>query len=140
MTEAEVIGDILQVTIDEDFTGTSTVTYEICNTDCNICSVATVHIQSSNSKFDEDILTPNEDGHNDVLVVTGYEEYEEIPNSSISVVNRWGQVVYTTENYSNDWPGDLNGDPSKPLPEGVYYYHLTLDSGVTTMGSRSILR
>ncbi len=131
----------LIVEIDEDYSGISTITYELCSDDCqDHCVTARAIIASSSDGYDEGILTPNNDGYNDVMVVTGYSEYEVIPNSRINVVNRWGQVVYSTENYSNDWNGNLNDDPSKPLPEGVYYYQLIYDTGTSVMGSRSIIR
>ncbi len=141
ITEANIIDRELQVTIDENYTGFSTVTYQICNMNClDVCAEATVNIQSANSEFDEDVLTPNDDGYNDVLLINGFNEYEEISGSQINVVNRWGQVVYSAENYSNDWTGNLNNDPNKPLPEGVYFYHLILSDGSSVLGSRSIIK
>jgi len=131
----------LAIEINENYSGYSTVIYEICNRDCDQpCVTARVRISAEGDGYDEDILTPNEDGHNDVLVVTGHEEYEPIPDSKINIINRWGQVVYSTTNYNNDWRGDLNGNPSNPLPEGVYYYHLTYNTGKSVMGSRSLIR
>lgn len=147
--EQEYVDDVfinedlmMEVRIDESYSGTSTILYEICTTDCEeICSRARVIVQSeSGDGYDEQILTPNEDGYNDVLVVSGYTAYETIPNCRINIVNRWGQVVYNTSNYSNDWSGCLDGNQSKPLPEGVYYYHLIYNSGKTVMGSRSLIR
>lgn len=129
------------VEIDENYSGKSFFTYEICATDCSQdCVTAKATITSQGDGYDEDILTPNQDGHNDVLVVTGYSEYETISNSRINIINRWGQVVYSVENYSNDWTGNLNGNSSKPLPEGVYYYHLIFTNGKSIMGSRSLIR
>ena len=131
----------LVVEIDEDYNGIATVTYELCNVECGgTCVSAVVTISKKGDGYDEDVLTPNQDGYNDVLVVFGYTEYEEIPNSTLTVVNRWGQIVYSTENYKNDWSGDLDANPSKPLPEGVYYYHLILDSEQSLIGSRSLIR
>ncbi len=147
ITEMEQVTDAflnedfkLVVEIDENYEGISTVTYEICNLDCNDSCVSAIATISKGDGYDEAVLTPNQDGYNDVLVVIGYSEYQEIAGSTINVVNRWGQIVYSAENYKNDWTGDLDGNPSKPLPEGVYYYHLILDSGQSVIGSRSLIR
>ena len=71
--------------------------------------------------FDEvtipNVLTLNNDGVNDQFVIEGL-----MPNSSLLILNRWGEVVYSTTNYKNDWNGkDKSGIP---LTEGVYTYLL----------------
>ena len=132
--------DEIEFIIDPNYAGLSTIEYEVCVEDCDLCQRAVVTITTKSDGFDEDVITPNNDGYNEVLVVSGYSEYETIPESSINIINRWGQVVYTTENYSNDWAGYKHGDTSIPLPEGVYYYHLIYSNGKSVMGSRSLIR
>ncbi len=67
-------------------------------------------------------FSPNEDGYNDGYLIKGIEGY---PNNNFTVFNRWGNKVYSKENYKNtDWKGsDNNGDN---LPEGTYYVVLTI--------------
>jgi len=131
----------LAIELDKDYSGISTIEYELCIADCDeSCTRAVLTITSQKAGYDSDILTPNEDGYNDMLVVKGYEEYEQIPNASINVVNRWGQVVFSSNDYHNDWKGTHQEQSDKELPEGVYYYHLILDTGVSLMGSRSLIR
>ncbi len=132
--------DEIEFVIDPNHSGLSTIEYEVCVEDCDLCQRALVTITTESDGFDEDVITPNNDGYNEVLVVSGYSEYETIPESSINIINRWGQVVYSTENYSNDWAGYKHGDTSSPLPEGVYYYHLLYSNGKSVMGSRSLIR
>lgn len=62
------------------------------------------------------LLTPNGDGFNDVWDLT---EVPDIGNTKVSVVNRWGKTVFSTENYQHDWEGTYEGEP---LPDGVYIY------------------
>ena len=58
------------------------------------------------------IITPNGDGSNDLFKIKGLENY---PGTQATVFNRWGNEVYRSANYLNDWDGsDLN--------EGTYYY------------------
>ena len=43
---------------------------------------------------------------------------------AIRIFNRWGNAVYENSEYGNEWDGK-NNDGS-PLPEGTYYYVLSL--------------
>lgn len=61
------------------------------------------------------IFTPNGDGKNDVFEIKGLESY---PGSSLLIFNRWGNEVYSSTNYQNNWDGSN-------LAEGTYYYLLT---------------
>lgn len=59
------------------------------------------------------VFSPNDDMINDVLYIASLK-----PNTSLTILNRWGNVVFWTENYMNDWDGkDASGTP---LTEGVY--------------------
>ncbi|RFZ86011.1 hypothetical protein DYU05_01180 [Mucilaginibacter terrenus] len=65
------------------------------------------------------IITPNGDGKNDVFEVKGISSF---PGSRLLIFNRWGNEVYKSEDYSNNW--DASG-----LAEGTYYYLLELKTG-----------
>lgn len=70
-----------------------------------------------------DIFTPNGDGVNDMFEITGISSFQ---NSRLIVLNRWGKVVYESDNYG--WPY-WNGTHHKSgaeLADGVYYYELIL--------------
>lgn len=58
------------------------------------------------------IFTPNGDGINDYFIIENVERY---PNNQLEVFNRWGKIVYKTNNYKNDWNGS-------GLATGTYYY------------------
>ena len=66
-----------------------------------------------------DGFSPDGDGVNDTWVVPYIEQY---PKSELVIYNRWGVVVYETQNYKSDWNGEN-------LPEGVYFYILNLKNG-----------
>ncbi len=66
-------------------------------------------------------FSPNGDGRNDFFTVPFIEFF---PENSFTVINRWGDVVYTANPYQNDWAGTYDG---KPLPQGTYYYLLELN-------------
>ena len=141
ITSVEVDGAYLNVEIASSYSGLSYIEYEICNTSCDeICSRARLTLLSAKDAYQTGVITPNGDGYNEVMIVSGYEAYEVIERASINIVNRWGQTVYSADEYKNDWSGNLNGDSSSPLPEGVYYYHLTYRNGASKLGSVSIIR
>ena len=60
-------------------------------------------------------FTPNNDGLNDVFKVigTGVKKYR------ISIFNKWGSLIFTTEDINNSWDGTINGQPALP---GLYIY------------------
>ncbi|TGD78425.1 gliding motility-associated C-terminal domain-containing protein [Hymenobacter wooponensis] len=63
-------------------------------------------------------FTPNDDGRDDTWQI---EFIEQFPENTVTVFNRWGNKIFSAENYSraNEWRGDMNG---KPAPVGTYYY------------------
>ena len=62
-------------------------------------------------------FTPNGDGNNDLFQPRALCFVERV---ELKIFNRWGQLVFETENPSIDWDGtNLNGDP---LPSGTYFY------------------
>ena len=62
------------------------------------------------------LFTPNNDGMNDYWYIPDLEKYGEL---QVTVYNRFGQKVYTSSGYKNDWDGTWNG---YPLPSASYYY------------------
>ncbi|MFT4600079.1 MAG: gliding motility-associated-like protein, partial [Arenicella sp.] len=79
-------------------------------------------------------FSPNGDGMNDFFVLLNIERY---PDNILTVMNRWGDVVYEKAAYNNEW----DGTPNKGLvlyggavPEGSYFYVLNLgkDQGKIT--------
>ncbi|HEX8504942.1 MAG TPA: gliding motility-associated C-terminal domain-containing protein, partial [Hymenobacter sp.] len=63
-------------------------------------------------------FTPNNDGRDDTWQI---EFIEQFPENTVSIFNRWGNRIFSAENYSraNEWKGDINGQPA---PVGTYYY------------------
>ena len=67
--------------------------------------------------FPPNVITPNGDGLNDVFEVFGLDLFD---NSKIEIYDRWGNMVYQSDNYDNMWNG-------ADQPEGTYYYILEVD-------------
>jgi gliding motility-associated-like protein/uncharacterized repeat protein (TIGR01451 family) len=64
-------------------------------------------------------MSPNGDGKNDFFVIKGLDKY---PPATLYVFNRWGDMVFQSKGYHNEWDG-------AGLSEGVYYYKLEVDEG-----------
>lgn len=74
-----------------------------------------IEIDSINSKPISNVFTPNNDGINDVWIFPSSFE-----NEKISILNRWGNLVFESSISPNFWNGkDSNGNICK---EGTYFY------------------
>lgn len=76
-------------------------------------------VRSSAELFNtlQNVITPNGDGINDVLDLSGFIGADAC---EFVVLNRWGKEVYNATVYQNDWKGTDNG--GNALPDGTYYY------------------
>ncbi|HEX5002979.1 MAG TPA: gliding motility-associated C-terminal domain-containing protein [Bacteroidia bacterium] len=71
-------------------------------------------------------FSPNNDGVNDGYVIDGILNY---PNNKFWVYNRWGNLVYKTNGYANQWNGECNVQGiywGTKVPAGTYFYILDL--------------
>ncbi len=110
------------------FYGSFDFVYEICSDACeSLCSRATVTftVNAPRDCMIPNVFTPNMDGMNDSFEIPCLDSGE-YPNNTLMVFNRWGDKVYETKAYQNDWYGTYSG---QDLPEGTYYYILDLDNG-----------
>jgi len=106
-----------------NFTGTSTVNYEVSDQNGLVSNIATINVDVTNRPFKiPNVFTPNGDGRNDVFEIVGIEGFDRV---EITVVNRWGNEVYRNDNYHNDWGG-------QGLNEGTYYYVIITHDGGTS--------
>lgn len=86
-------------------------------------------------------VTPNADTRHDFLEI---EDLEFFDAHKVVIFNRWGEIVYTTTNYSNaDNAQSFTGvsDDGKKLNNGTYFYviQLTSPSGLSYQQSGSLL-
>jgi gliding motility-associated-like protein len=98
-------------------------TIQLTVTDDNGCSdTYTITLNIFDGLTIPNVLTFNNDGVNDFLIIEGL-----MPQTSLTILNRWGEIVFSTNNYQNDWNGrDQNGTP---LTEGVYAYLIRENDG-----------
>ena len=73
-------------------------------------------------------ISPNDDNINDTWLPLGFENY---PNATVKVFNRWGQEVFYATSKMAPWDGTFD---DKALPTADYYYILDLGDGQTYNG------
>lgn len=114
------------------FTPTTSGIFEVQTLDgCNNLVLDTITIEIHNCDIiPPNIFTPNGDGANDNLVFFGLENF---PQTTLFIYNRWGNKIYESANYQNDWNGS-------GVSDGTYYYLITKMDGSTLTGFVTIVR
>ncbi|MEQ8359611.1 MAG: gliding motility-associated C-terminal domain-containing protein [Cytophagales bacterium] len=64
------------------------------------------------------VITPNGDGYNDLLVISNINSFS---NHELIIYNRSGRPIYKSTNYSNDWP-------KEEIISGTYFYSLKINN------------
>nr|MBP7508152.1 tandem-95 repeat protein [Prolixibacteraceae bacterium] len=119
--------NIVRYTPNKDFIGRDSIKYSITSP-CENISEAYIIFLVEELRVPE-IITPNGDRKNDVLIIDGIEYF---PDNMFQIYNRYGHIVYSKKTYDNTWggysnKGSLFGD--KPLPAGTYYWTLIYNEG-----------
>jgi gliding motility-associated-like protein len=99
--------------------GSNTFTWSVTNGTCppaNDDVVITV-----NDVILPEGISPNGDGLNDVWVIGGISTLK----NELRIFNRWGETVYETENYQNDWAGTKSN--GNELPNDTYFFVLKVE-------------
>ncbi|WP_375445064.1 gliding motility-associated C-terminal domain-containing protein [uncultured Fibrella sp.] len=119
-------GDTLRTRMPENYRYPRSGTYEITVTatknDCAI-SLSYPIIYEDFSQI-PNTITANEDGKNDVFDV-GFAK------AKLEIYNRWGKLLYQTDNYANDW--------GRKVAHGTYFYLLTTPGGSQCKGWIEVL-
>lgn len=101
-------------------------TYSANITDANSCSyTVSVLVQNATAPCFSipNGFSPNGDGINDTWEIPGINNY---PSAQVTVLNRWGQEMLNTNNYTTPWDGSFKGGL---LPTSDYYYIINLNDG-----------
>ncbi|WP_188363250.1 gliding motility-associated C-terminal domain-containing protein, partial [Flavobacterium orientale] len=71
-------------------------------------------------------ISPNGDGKNDELDLSTFGV------EKLSIFNRYGRIVYSRTNYTNQWYGQ--SDKGDELPDGTYYFVIEFETEPTKTG------
>jgi gliding motility-associated-like protein len=102
----------------------STTTYRLLVTDTNQCldtDEVKITVVMDYNIYANNIITPNGDGVNDTWKIKNILPYEK---STVTIVNRYGYIVYEKTGYDNSWNGTVDGER---VSDGTYYYIVTFD-------------
>gem|GEM_PF-5570569 len=91
---------------------TNNVTVISDEPEANLENNSASDINSINPFFIPNVITPNGNGMNDAFEVVGIDKFVK---NDIVIFNRFGDHVYQTENYQNDWNAE-------GLVAGTYFY------------------
>jgi gliding motility-associated-like protein len=119
------------------FIGMDSFTYVACDELGNCYeAVVTITIEDDPSNNDVEIhvpggFSPNGDDVGDTFIIENIELY---PNNKVQIFNRWGNVVYKRDAYSNTtaWDGTTEAGGlvvGELVPEGTYFYILEKGDG-----------
>ena len=96
---------------------TGTTTYTVTATDaCGQTASTSVLLLVDCVIEVPNVFTPNNDGNNDMWHIEGIQ----YTTNTTKVFNRWGQIVYETSNYRNNWK-------AIDIPDGTYFYEIVVD-------------
>lgn len=108
------------------FTGDSSILYTVTastNSGCSVSETVQVIVVSITAP---EGFSPNNDGINDFYVIPELYDYP----AEIDIWNRWGDIVYSSDHYTNDWDGTCEGPlciGNSNLPEGTYFYRVKVE-------------
>ena len=96
----------------------ASATVEAASTDPNLKDNTAVDQKEIMDIKIPNVFTPNGDGVNDIFEIRGIDKYAE---NRLTIVNRWGDMVYQKNNYLNEWNGNS-------LLDATYFYVLEVKS------------
>ena len=101
-------------------------TYSITVTDSLGCSVSQSFDLGCTISEIPQIISPNGNGKNENWILNLDS------NAKVEIYNRWGNLVYSSSPYNDDWNGKPNvGDATGKdfLPSGTYFYIINMNNG-----------
>lgn len=102
-------------------TETTTYTYTVISgLGCQASDSMVVTVNLPNGVDIKNVITANGDGYNDVWFIEDVEKY---PLTEVHVFSIYGEEVYSSMDYQNDWDGSYKDEL---LPNGTYYYLVKL--------------
>lgn len=135
--EDEVVGNGMSHSID-NVTSHNVGTYSIYAQTEEGCMAFAGQFELTGDDCEEIIIfesfSPNGDEINDYFYIENLALY---PNTEVWIYNRWGTLVFHSNDYLNDWDGTSQSEfnvGGNELPEGTYYYLVKLGGEMVKSG------
>ena len=87
-----------------------------------------------------DSFSPNGDGVNDTWEIVGIDKF---PENQVRIINRWGETVFETTDYQNNWKGtstDTSLSADGKVPNGTYFYIFQLTTDLEPLTGHLVIR
>lgn len=110
-------GQVTDATVDQNTTFTVQVSDGICTKEASVFVKVFEFICEEPFVYVPNAFTPNGDNENDILYVRS----TIVEQLVFRVYNRWGELVFETDNIDNGWDGTFRGKQCDP---DVYDYYL----------------
>ncbi len=114
------------------FSGSDELTVEVCDLSGK-CVQQILKVEVIGDIIIYNGISPNGDGLNDAWIIQYIEVIAETKDNKVSVFNRWGDVVFETQNYDNKdrvFKGvNKNGNE---VSSGTYFYKIAFSNGRKT--------
>lgn len=101
--------------------GTYSITQYVSNGSCTDSLTQTITVNPFYNAFVPNAYTPNKDGLNDEFkpIITLIENYRML------IFNRWGEVIFESDDVYKGWNGGVFNNLSHPATPDVYVYRIT---------------
>lgn len=97
--------------------GTYSVSFKVCDSVFTQHFTVDIKARSANPLYFPNVFTPNGDNTNDTFKMVG--ATDQISDFQISIFNRWGVLLYKSNDPGFEWNGIYKGSI---VPDGVYFY------------------
>ena len=103
-------------------TGTYFITLLVSNEyQCYDSAAQSIIVQPEMLIYIPNAFTPNDDGINDLFMVKG----ELITNFEMAIYDRWGKLIYFTDDFHKPWDGKVN-QGTEYVQQDVYIYSIKI--------------
>lgn len=115
------------------FVGSDSIGVVVCDS-LGACTTRDLRIEVTASVEVFNAVSPFPDGLNDFLYLKYIDKIAETKKNKVTIVDRWGNEVFSTYDYNNvDRVFRGNDNSGKELPSGTYYYRIDFDGGRPTL-------
>lgn len=112
------------------FPGSDVLTIQVCDL-TGLCTTQLVTIELGGEITVYNAVSPNGDGKNEIFYIEYIEVLPETRANTVTIFNRWGDVVWQTTDYNNQEQAfrgvSRNGNE---LPTGTYFFKIDFQSGL----------
>ena len=123
LPDGTVINNLESQILTFEDTGTFELTHIAFNAfGCTDTNIQYIVIDAPINLFIPSAFSPNGDGLNDILIMSA----TGITDFNLKVFNRWGTLVFESDDISYFWNGNIHNIQGNPVQAGVYTYRATL--------------